>query len=330
MSLTSKLEKVNLAEGLIDFSSRFSLDDITSIVLQNCTWGFFQCEPSIWFVAGYYNSVPCEEGFHKLVEKGEGKYASQFGATEDPQSLFLHHPNGVGIHSTLSKLYYSFQAFNGLITSMFDACWDFILTVASTRRAVRVLQNRLQQLQQDWTHVADLKERNESDNLESEGESAYKSIEEIQESIENVSAIIREKNALLQELNDARPHRPRIIKQKLSRHIRFCMRVGEGVNPSAFYGMPSPMIETSLTKGSRLDLTSDLMHVRSIIQKTFCGQCIGTQYCSLHCTKSDEPSLPLRARADLSTRSPPVFPLRREDSDHLRFHSKARLSLGLR
>jgi hypothetical protein len=54
--LRIKLERLKLVESLIDFSQRFSLRALDSVVMKNTTIGFYNCEPPhIWMIAGYEN-----------------------------------------------------------------------------------------------------------------------------------------------------------------------------------------------------------------------------------------------------------------------------------
>ena len=56
MPLCIKLERLKLVESLIDFSQRFSLRALDSVVMKNTTIGFYNCEPPhVWMIAGYEN-----------------------------------------------------------------------------------------------------------------------------------------------------------------------------------------------------------------------------------------------------------------------------------
>lgn len=45
-----------MIESLIDFSQKFSLHSLDSVVMKNTAIGFYNCEPPhIWMVAGYEN-----------------------------------------------------------------------------------------------------------------------------------------------------------------------------------------------------------------------------------------------------------------------------------
>ncbi|KAJ1433649.1 hypothetical protein B484DRAFT_84180 [Ochromonadaceae sp. CCMP2298] len=51
-SLSQQLAKVIVLESLIDFSSRFSTQPLDSVVMQNHTWAFSECEPGVWVILG--------------------------------------------------------------------------------------------------------------------------------------------------------------------------------------------------------------------------------------------------------------------------------------
>jgi len=61
-SLYWQLSRINMLEGLIEFSNKFcKSDDIDIVIMEATTWVFYQCEPEIWIVIGMSNvasSIP--------------------------------------------------------------------------------------------------------------------------------------------------------------------------------------------------------------------------------------------------------------------------------
>jgi hypothetical protein len=56
-----QLGRINMLEGLIEFSCKFALspeDDVNIVTMEQNTWVFYQCEPEIWIVCGIANK-PC-------------------------------------------------------------------------------------------------------------------------------------------------------------------------------------------------------------------------------------------------------------------------------
>lgn len=99
ISLSEQLGKITMLEGLIDFSSKFSLDPIESCVLDNLTWSFYQCEPDIWIIMANQNIL--KENFQKYVSHHQNSvYCGQQSLKNIYEMLYLFsgpiHQNIVG------------------------------------------------------------------------------------------------------------------------------------------------------------------------------------------------------------------------------------------
>jgi hypothetical protein len=54
-ALYDQLSRMNLLEGLVDFTSRFSSEPLDVVVMKNMTYAFLFCELDLWIVIGMNN-----------------------------------------------------------------------------------------------------------------------------------------------------------------------------------------------------------------------------------------------------------------------------------
>lgn len=101
-SLYWQLSRINMLEGLIEFSSKFSKDiDIDIVIMQNTTWVFYQCEPDIWIVVGMSNvpsSIPSNTPIAAATNHGGSQSpAGRKSGWAGTVGFHKHVPNGKGL-----------------------------------------------------------------------------------------------------------------------------------------------------------------------------------------------------------------------------------------
>lgn len=269
-----------MIEGLIDFSDKFCLSPLESVVMNNVTWGFYNCESDVWFISGMDNLVSRE----LISEGGIAKIPTHLvskGLSPSGSNFHLHRPNIHGISASLRNIYASFHLFNGPVSTLFQNCWSTVSTVANIRKAVRKLRLILAQKKQDLCSVVSANGIANDDDC-NQTKINYQSYDVLKEQVASIEADIEHQcgklHSILQpsELSGI-AYEPRLIREKISRHMRFCMQSGELLSPSALHDMQGfiSCAETAAHWPSPSFLTSELLGVRSTIQNSFCGHCVG-------------------------------------------------------
>ena len=258
-----------MLESLIDFSERFSVDTLDSTVLKNVTYAFCNCEPNIWFIAGYENNLSSLQSTSKEVRSFRDNF---FESILRRTSLFVHTANASGIQAILRRTYANFQVFYGSLTNMYSACWSTIENVKDIRKRVRKLGFVLQQLNQDLTYMTSREEGNGmEDGVEHDIIGSYKSVSQLKIEIDEVECKVKALEESLHAIviTDAPNYGPQNIREKVARYMRYCMQTGEFLAPSFLSNMHSSNFSPSLPP------FNETIRIRNIIQQSFCGNCIG-------------------------------------------------------
>ncbi len=129
-SLNDQLNKINMVEGLIDFATKFSVDAISTVVMQQNTWAFYECEKNIWVIAAVdsqsLNSSSPDEFTHN------------------------HQSNTYALEASLRSLYSMYFTTHGpLQLQLGSGQGDEIQSVKTLRKQIRKLRLRLRQEMQD-------------------------------------------------------------------------------------------------------------------------------------------------------------------------------------
>ena len=122
-SVPKILSRMNMLEGLIDFTAKFSHQDIDTVVLENNTWSFFHCEQDLWFICcmgGTSNGRGRAGGLS--MDNNEATANSEdnkMNSTAAQDTLFhTHQPSGVGLIDALQQMYRVYIYTRGSILHM--------------------------------------------------------------------------------------------------------------------------------------------------------------------------------------------------------------------
>ena len=124
-SLHQQLTRITMLEGLIDFTGRFSKQDIDTVVMDKRTWSFLQPEVGLWFIA-------CLSPVQSSLTTKENVKMS-----------------GSGLVDALDKMYATFTSFRGNIVKIIDTGLAVIEEAQSVRKKIRKINQRLKQEQLD-------------------------------------------------------------------------------------------------------------------------------------------------------------------------------------
>lgn len=183
-SLDKQLLRVSMLEGLIDFTRKFSSEDIHSVVMQNKVWAFMQPdgEEGLWFIAG----APCGNG------SGNGS---------KQRTVFKEHlPSGAGIVDGLNRFYNMFVMLRGSIINIIDSGLDTIEAVQATRKKVRKLLIRRQQEQLDYENIRQDMERGEGEEVNPEERVGLRNSRDT--SLESLLSKIKDTTTQIEKLGD--------------------------------------------------------------------------------------------------------------------------------
>lgn len=204
-SLYNQLSRMNLLEGLVDFSSRFSSEPIDVVVMKHMTYSFVLCEPDLWIVIGINNSELSDKkrsaSSSSATSQGNGNDLSKFHSPSHPSSASpsssmhspdssgantthskslgdnQHVPNSTGMIDSITRMYKAFTTIFGDIGSLLSdrdntndkvKGWDVIRQVQKTRRRLRKLDIQLKQQVLDWETLKSISKKTHSSNGESE------------------------------------------------------------------------------------------------------------------------------------------------------------------
>ena len=149
-----QLTKINMLEGLIDFTSKFSSEPISVVTMKKLTWGFLLCEPNTWIIVAV-NSRGTKES-----------------ALDHSLGMFSHQVNTHGLVASIHKFYSLYYSFHGSIgavlrgnisgyrslenrndTTSSGETYSGLETLENVkllRKQIRKLNRRLSQEQQDF------------------------------------------------------------------------------------------------------------------------------------------------------------------------------------
>lgn len=129
-NLNDQLNKINMVEGLIDFATKFSIDAISTVVMQQNTWAFFECEKNIWVIIA--------------VDSQSLNDSSPDDFTHS------HQANTYAFELSLRSLYSMYFTTHGPIQlQLGNSEVDSIQCVKTLRKRIRKLRLRLRQELQD-------------------------------------------------------------------------------------------------------------------------------------------------------------------------------------
>jgi hypothetical protein len=153
-TVADQLSKINMVEGLIDFAAKFSVDSISTVVMQQYTWAFLECEPGVWFVVAMDSQVHPYD------------HANDSGLVQG-----THQPNTHAMEASLRNMYEMYCTTNGSIRSALESditntSADLIARVKALRKQNLKIRLRQRQEQQDLQNLQNREQATRSAVLE--------------------------------------------------------------------------------------------------------------------------------------------------------------------
>ena len=229
-SLNDQLNKINMVEGLIDFATKFSVDAISTVVMQQNTWAFYECEKNIWVIAAVdsqsLNSSSSDEFTHN------------------------HQSNTYALEASLRSLYSMYFTTHGALQlQLGSGLVDAIQIVKTLRKQIRKLRLRLRQEMQDLQSLVNREkealEAKEDNGTETENapvehmgiRANTKTILQVQTEIDQSNAEI---DALSMKLHGALRsplYTPVNVRRSVAAFMRFYLASGELDSTTCLAGM---------------------------------------------------------------------------------------------
>ncbi len=153
LSTNIQLNKVNMLEGLIEFSGKFSSEPLDVVVMDNCSWAFHECELDIWIIVGVSNDLK---------------------NNDHHSSFHSHRPNSFGLLHLLKRLqnriYFLLGPISSSIRGKDDVGWKGLESIKTSRKQIRKLGLKLKQLQQDLETIQFRNRQSQTADSASQGE----------------------------------------------------------------------------------------------------------------------------------------------------------------
>jgi hypothetical protein len=135
LSLSEKLNKINMLEGLINFTSKFSNEVINTVVMNKLTWTFHECETNIWMIVAISNNCNDDYNFNENDTDDDddddddyNNYGNadnynihdnhqEYSQYYNDDAFYSHLPNSYSIDIMLRYLYKMYYILYGSMTS---------------------------------------------------------------------------------------------------------------------------------------------------------------------------------------------------------------------
>ena len=137
LSLSEKLNKINMLEGLINFTSKFSNEVINTVVMNKLTWTFHECETNIWMIVAISNNCNDDYNFNENDDNDNddddddddyNDYGNadnnnihdnhqEYSQYYNDDAFYSHLPNSYSIDIMLRYLYKMYYILYGSMTS---------------------------------------------------------------------------------------------------------------------------------------------------------------------------------------------------------------------
>lgn len=218
LSIGERLSKINMVEGLIEFTNKFSKEKLGSIVMDNDIWGFYECEPQVWIAI----AVPRR----KEIPEIDGR--------------FCHRSSAKGVSLFLQQFYQLFSTFNGSIYKSLEGSnlvgFEIIDRVRDLRKNIRKLTKALDQSRRDESFVSSISSDNivnnetiNEHNISVVGN--YKSLVDIQKEAELIEEQLAAKGSALEVIINSQSYTPDKVREFLNRFMQLCL---QQENPTFF------------------------------------------------------------------------------------------------
>ena len=143
VDLNEQLSKINMVEGLIDFAEKFCVDPISTVVMQQYTWAFLECEKNVWFIIAVDSQV------NTLDTSGSASLP-----------IHIHQPNTYAMEALVRNMYDMYRTTHGSIQGGLSNIDDgsgllLIDEVKKLRKRLRKIRIRMRQEMQDLQSLID-------------------------------------------------------------------------------------------------------------------------------------------------------------------------------
>lgn len=217
--LNEQLNKINMVEGLIDFATKFCVDSINTVVMQQYTWVFSECEKDIWIILAVDSQL-----------------------TDHPDGLdltFSHQPNSYAMETSVRNFYSSYYLTHGSIqqrlTGGSDDAVGPIENVKSLRKQIRKHRMRLRQELRDLQSLIDrAKTPDEPSGDSNEGPVEHmgirantKTMAEVQQEIDISNDEIFTLSTRLQDALQSADYTPHVVRELLAKFMRWYLQSGD-------------------------------------------------------------------------------------------------------
>ena len=238
VTLEDKLARMTLVESLIDFSKKFSKDNIETSVTKRNMYSFCNCEKDIWIIFSYV----LESTTH--ANDGNNNNGYNF------------HANGSSMIDMMMKMYRIFTTFFGSISNNLNGYYgkncdgshfsgveksnhalyiETIEEIKVTRKAIRKLNLRQKS---NRAAYANTNHRNLDTNTKnSDVDGTLNSIKQIQVEIERVECNYLDAKQRLEVLLASPYYAIGITRELLRRFVNWYVQTGELMNPSAAHSL---------------------------------------------------------------------------------------------
>ena len=219
-----RLKRLNMLEGLLDFTSQFVRNGhIETVLMRRSTIGFLLMEENIWMIATYDNT--------KTV-------SDPSGSDEIDSKQGVYTPNPAGLTDIMIRIYRLFTTFHGNISDIINKKPTYLNTIEEikqVRKRIRKLKLREMQEEQDYNTI-----RNDEGNMDADRigiKANVKTLQELENERDQTRAAIMEQEMTLLALIASPDYPLPFLNQLFSTFIPWYIACGEVVAPSLFHGM---------------------------------------------------------------------------------------------
>ena len=217
-----RLKRLNMLEGLLDFTSQFVRNGhIETVLMKRSTIGFLLMEENIWMIATYDNTKAVSDGSDEIDSK-QGVYT----------------PNPAGLTDIMTRIYRLFTTFHGNISDIINkkpTNLNTIEEIKQVRKSIRKLKLREMQEDQDYNTI-----RNDEGNMDADRigiKANVKTLQELDNEREQTKAAIMEQETKLLALIESPDYPLPFLNQLFSTFIPWYIACGEVIAPSLLHGM---------------------------------------------------------------------------------------------
>jgi First Longin domain of INTU, CCZ1 and HPS4 len=277
-STNVQLSKINMLEGLIEFTSKFSHEPLETAVMDRLTWGFFEAEKDVWIIIGIGNTPHLD-----AYTNPEG-WQENIGLDSTNGYFNKHRVNADACILTLKRWYSHYFVMHGTIDHKLRCKvmqstpgWEKIVLVQNTRKKIRKIKQRMLQEKQDLqtlegsTYTTEVDDNDENPVVERMGiKESFKSINDVQEELLKSKSELDTLEDSLQLLINV-DYTPNSVRLAIAKYFRFTLKSSEFTTPSLFNDFTG-INWKAVTDNS---FFSPLLRIRQAVEKASHRCCTG-------------------------------------------------------